>query len=103
MTDLPVACTLAPGDLAARRGGLLPGLAAWGARVEAIEGGRRWVFPFERGLLPALAAIVDAEHRCCPFLRFALTVEPGDGAVTLTVTGPEGTEAFLASLLDGPA
>ena len=99
MSDLPVACALTPADLAARRGGLLPGLAARASASEAIAGGRSWRFPFGAGLLAEIAAVVEAEHRCCPFLRFALTVEPGDGPVTLEVTGPEGTKEFLESLL----
>ena len=51
------------------------------------------------GLLADLAAVIEAEHRCCPFLRFALTVAPGDGPVTLEMTGREGTKEFLESLL----
>lgn len=34
--------------------------------------------------------------------RFLLLVEPGDGPVWLEVTGPEGTESFLDTLLDTP-
>jgi hypothetical protein len=45
------------------------------------------------------AAVIEAEHRCCPFLRFVLIVEPGDGSLFLEVTGPEGTEDFLSMLV----
>jgi len=97
--DLPVACALTPADLAAQRGGLLPGLAASAIGSSPVDGGRAWQFTFEQGLLPAVALMIEAEHLCCPFLRFALTVAPGDGPVTLEVTGPEGTKEFLESLL----
>ena len=98
-SELPVACTLTPADLAARRGGLLPGLAARATGSAAIEGGRSWRFDSRPGLLADVAAVIEAEHRCCRFLRFALTIEPGDGPVTLEVTGPEGTARFLEDLL----
>jgi hypothetical protein len=99
--DLPVACTLSPADLAARRGGLLPGLVARAVEAKAIEGGRSWRFDWAAGLLAEIAAVVEAEHQCCRFLRFALTVEPGEGPITLVVTGPQGTKEFLEGLL-GP-
>lgn len=98
-SDQPVACALTSAELAARRGGLLPGLAARAREAGPIDGGRSWRFEFAAGLLARIAAVVEAEHRCCPFLRFALTVAPGDGPVTLEVTGPEGTKEFLESLL----
>jgi hypothetical protein len=97
--DLPVACTLTPADLATRRGALLPGLAARASASTPIDGGRAWRFDFAAGLLAEIAAVVEAEHRCCPFLRFALTVEPGNGPVSLAVVGPAGTVEFLESLL----
>jgi hypothetical protein len=49
------------------------------------------------GLLPGLLARASAKE---PVVRFLLLVEPGDGPVWLEVTGPEGTEDFLSTLLD---
>jgi hypothetical protein len=98
-SGVPVACTLAPADLSARRGGLLPGLASRASASTPVEGGRSWRFESQPGLLADLAAVIEAEHHCCPFLRFALTIEPGDGPVRLDVTGPEGTARFLEDLL----
>lgn len=46
-----------------------------------------------------LAGVIDAERRCCPFLRFTLELEPGDGLVHLRIAGPEGTADFLAAEL----
>ena len=95
---LPIACTLTPAELAERRGGLLPGLLARAVRREEIPSGLRWTFGFGTELVRDIASTIEAEHRCCRFLRFALTVEPGDGPVTLEVTGPEGTREFLDGL-----
>lgn len=46
-----------------------------------------------------LAAFVDAERACCPFLSFTIEVRPGMDAMLLGITGPEGAKAFLASEL----
>lgn len=100
--SLPIACTLSQAELATRRDGLLPGLLAKTRAREPIPGGFRWRFDFQHDLLKEIAAVIDAEHRCCPFLRFVLLVERGDGPVWLEVTGPEGTEDFLSALLAAP-
>lgn len=97
--DLPIACDLTPGELAERRDGLLPGLVARANATERVAGGYRFRFDPANGLLAEIAAVVDAERRCCRFLRFGLVVEPGDGPVELEVTGPEGTAEFLSDLV----
>jgi hypothetical protein len=56
-------------------------------------------FTASRDILAAIADAIDAERRCCPFLIFDLHVEPQNGPLTLTVSGPLGTHDFLASLL----
>ena len=98
--DLPIACTLTPGDLAAMRAGLLPGLLAEASACEPISGGFRWRFNPRVNLAKEAGSVIDAEHHCCRFLRFRLLVEPGDGPVYLEVTGPAGTEEFLTALVD---
>ena len=59
-------------------------------------------FEFNAGLdtLSLLATMIDAERRCCRFLQFELNVGPDLGPLTLTLTGPEGTQQFLEALLD---
>ena len=98
--DLPIACTLTPAEMSAMRDGLLPGLLARAIEKEPVPGGFRWRFVPDAGLVKDAAAVIEAEHRCCRFLRFQLVVEPGDGPVWLEVTGPEGTREFLSTLLD---
>ena len=100
MEKLPIACSLTADELAAMRHGLLPGLLAETRGKEAIPGGFRWGFAPRVDLVKEGAAVIDAERYCCPFLRFLLVVEPGDGPVWLEVTGPAGTEHFLSALLD---
>jgi hypothetical protein len=51
--------------------------------------------------IAAAAETINAERQCCRFLRFVLTIEPGDGPIWLEITGPQGTSALLESLLQG--
>jgi hypothetical protein len=97
-TGLPIACTLTEDELATMREGLLPGLLAKATSRESTAGGFRWQFQPQSGLLARAAAVIDAERRCCQFMRFLLVVEPGEGPVWLEVTGPEGTKDFLSTL-----
>jgi len=97
--DLPIACTLAPDALSARKADLLARVVRQStARVE-VEGGLRLTFP--AASFADVAAMIDAERGCCRFLGFLLVVEPDGGPLSLTLTGPPGTRDFLDALLDG--
>lgn len=39
---------------------------------------------------------IRMEHRCCPFFRLTLEVEPGDGGLWLSVHGSGDIKAFAA-------
>jgi hypothetical protein len=93
-----IVCTLDDNEFQRRRSDLLPGLLAQSSSAEALADGMRWRFEPRDGLLAQIAAVVDAERRCCRFLRFELTVEPNLGPIWLSATGPAGTREFLASL-----
>ena len=97
MADLPLVCTLDSGTLEARRDQLLPGLIAAADSREVLTDGVRLRFP-DPDILPRLLEVVDAERKCCRFLRFEVTLEPDLGPIWLTVTGPAGTREFLAAL-----
>ncbi len=99
-SDPPIACTLTPGELAARRDQLLPGLLAAATEREPVPGGFRWRFDASEDLLSRVATVIEAERHCCRFLRFVLSVEPSGGPIWLEVTGPPGTEDFLNTLLE---
>src|SRR5262249_13179734 len=82
---LPIACTLGAGELAAKGDALLPGLMARAVSSEPLGDGLRLRFDSKDGVLARIAAVVEAEHRCCAFLRFQLRVEPGEGPIVLDV------------------
>lgn len=66
-----------------------------GAEVEGYE------FEFEDALFDDLARWVANERRCCPFLRFTLDLHPAGGPIGLTMSGPEGTRAFIEAEMLG--
>jgi hypothetical protein len=65
--------------------------------LRELEDGYSYCFPADADLLAELARLVNLERQCCPFLRFRLTVESGNGPICLEMTGPEGTKEFLAA------
>ena len=50
---------------------------------------RRLRPPLPRRRSPHVAAFVALERRCCPFFRFALVLDPDDGPLPMTITGPQ--------------
>ena len=99
MTTRPIACTLSPAELRAQRDELLPGLLATALQRVPLPHGVRLVFGATAKRLRQLYAVEQLEKRCCAFLEFKIDLTPGGGALVLDVTGPDGTEAFLESLL----
>jgi hypothetical protein len=95
----PIACTLNPIELATHRTELLPGLLSKADTQATIPEGFRWSFSETDGLLHHIVSVIEAERRCCRFLRFCFTLEPDGGPLWLEVTGPEGTQDFLRSLM----
>lgn len=101
MTDLPIACTLTTAELRARQEGLIRRLVAEAVETAGEAGGYRFRLPPAERSLELAFALIRAERACCPFLRFELRCGPGEGAVELSLSGPEGTRAFLDDLLAG--
>jgi hypothetical protein len=99
MKELPIACELDPSDIAARGDELLPGLVRRAAAVEEASEGLRLRFPQSTEVLREITQVIDAERRCCRFLRFQITVESGGGPIWLEVNGPPGTREFLSQLI----
>lgn len=100
MADLPIVCTLTPSALQARRAGMLSKLLERAQDHEELPQGYRLRFAARGDTLLAIARTVDAERQCGRFLRFSITVEPDGGPLSLELTGPPGTGAFIATLFD---
>ena len=95
--SLPIACSLTNSELQERRLTVLQSARSAVVEVRELENGYAYCFPAEGERLIDLARLVDLERRCCPFLRFAITVEPDDGPIWLEMTGPKGTKEFLVA------
>ena len=100
MADLPIACTLSPDALETRRRGLLSELLQRAQSREFTADGLRVVFAADGETLAQIAQVVNAERLCCRFLRFAITVEPDGGPISLELSGPTGSREFIAALID---
>jgi len=100
MRDLPIVCTLQPGELNARATQLLPGVVAAATARYAIENGFRFEFQPDSEVLASIVRMIDAERQCCQFLRFQLTIEAAGGPVVLEVTGPPGSWEFLDAMIE---
>jgi hypothetical protein len=74
MADLPIVCSLTPEALEARREGLAALLNRSTGR-ELLAEGLRLRFEAASETLSSIVRAVDAERRCCRFLRFTITVE----------------------------
>ena len=98
-THLPIACSLTPEAIRARRANLLPGLLERADGSEALPNGLRLRFTPSNEVLQAIASTIDAERQCCRFLRFEVVIEPDAGPVWLTLSGPPGTAEFLDALV----
>jgi hypothetical protein len=97
--SLPVACSLMDSELQERRRNALQKVRSTVTEVKEID--RGFIYRFSSGtLISELAGLVELEHQCCPFLKFHITVEPGDGPVWLEMTGPPGTKEFLAEVFN---
>jgi hypothetical protein len=100
MANLPIACSLTPDALRARREGLLAELLRHAESTERVADGLRLRFASSTETLAKIVRAVEAERRCCRFLQFRITVEPDEGPISLELTGPPGTQEFVAALLD---
>jgi MerR family transcriptional regulator, copper efflux regulator len=93
----PIACTLGPNSMIERRD-------AWSAVLrdvherQAISGGLRLTFTSSVPL-DALIRLVAAEHECCSFFSFAITVD-GRGSA-LEVTAPEEASSMVDLIFGG--
>ena len=95
-TRTPLACT--PGAIPEAERYAHFELARWlfaerATAAKELEEGREYRFPPHA--FAEVARFVENERRCCPFLSFALLVEPNGREVRLRITGPPGTGGFL--------
>jgi len=87
MSGVSIACSLTTPELQERRSKLLEKVRAAALEVNETVDGFAYRFPSDDSLLADLLTVIQLEHQCCPFLRFSLIVEAGNGPVWLELTG----------------
>src|SRR5690242_629481 len=96
----PSVCALTPDAIRDRRAGLLAGLAEVARERRALADAYQLVFDVSSDVIQRIAAVIETERQCCPWLRFELSVPPQGAPIVLTLRGPEGAREFLSSLID---
>jgi hypothetical protein len=69
--------------------------------VQELENGYKFSFPNGTGFISKIAEFISNERLCCPFLRFTLNVNSMNEPISLSLTGPVGTQEFLRAEFDG--
>lgn len=64
-------------------------------KLYEVENGYEFVFPNGSPYITGIAEFIVNERLCCPFLEFELNVKPNEPSITLSLTGPAGTQEFL--------
>lgn len=101
-TSLPIACT--PGTVPARskERWLELGKWAYGAveEIRELPDGYALRLPHDAETLLRAAEYVSLDRLCCKFITWHLRVEPNEGAVWLSIAGPEGTKELSRSAFE---
>ena len=69
--------------------------------VQEVENGYEFTFPNETQLISRIAEFISNERLCCPFLKFTLMIVSNREPVSLSLTGPLGTQEFLRAEFSG--
>jgi hypothetical protein len=69
--------------------------------VHKVENGYELTFPNETEFISRIAEFISNERLCCPFLNFTLNIVSNREPVSLSLTGPLGTQEFLRAEFSG--
>ena len=64
-------------------------------KVQEVENGYAFIFPNEADFISRITEFVSKERLCCAFLKFMLIVDSNHEPISLSLTGPLGTQEFL--------
>jgi MerR family copper efflux transcriptional regulator len=95
----PVACTLGEAEQAERAARARE--LVRDSLIDSVLTEEGAALRFRSEAESALKELIAAESRCCPFLRFDLRRK--DGALSLTVEGPEEARPIILALFGLPA
>lgn len=95
----PIACNLGAldGDEQRRRAALADDVVGHAKATTETTDGYALCFGEDAALLRNVIDWIGLERRCCPFLRFELTFDPGNGPFWLRLGGGPGVKEFLSA------
>ncbi len=99
--SIPIACRLTGAALDERRAEIAP-LFDMAERVRELPDGYAFRFAGTDAAWQGLVAFIAAERDCCPFVRFGLIAEPGQGPLWLQLLGNEDVKAFAREMFVAP-
>lgn len=100
MQEIPLACALSEKQMQKRRKDYLDKISASLVDFKELESGFSYRFPLREKILQDLAAVIDLERKCCPFLNFKLILEAGNSFIFLELTGAKGTKEMIKNLFN---
>lgn len=99
-SEMPVACTLSPGQAEERTERVIEALGSAYLRSEDDENELTISFDGTAETLTTVASFVEIELVCCSFADYRIEVSPPFNETHLRIVGPEGTtEMFREGLL----
>ena len=69
--------------------------------IQEVDHGYLFTFPNEAEYISKIAAFISNERLCCPFLVFMMSVSAMHEPISLSLTGPAGTQEFLREEFNG--
>ena len=90
-----VACTLDESDARERSEWIEADLLPHLVDVEEITDGYEFVFERSPEAFAVVSKFIRVESNCCSDLWFEVTVPPGSDVLSLSVTGPRGTQELF--------
>jgi hypothetical protein len=101
--ESPIACDMSAVEPGRREQHIANSRELFRAVAEILELPDGYAFRLagEQDLLVKTAEFISLERLCCPFLGFALVVEPEGGPAWLRLTGREGVKAFIREEVGG--
>lgn len=101
--ESPIACDMGAIDPGLRAGHVTTGAHLFRAAEEIRElpDGYAFRLPADADTLLKVAEFISLERLCCPFLGFALEVEPEGGPIWVRLTGREGVKEFIREEVGG--
>lgn len=69
--------------------------------IQEVGNGYEFRLPNQTEFISKIAEFISNERLCCPFLKFTLNVFSNNEPVSLSLTGPIGTQEFLRAEFDG--